>query len=186
MDQDFSDIKSISPQFFGSIQKLSDEKDQYLLASAFRVALRFGGMNELDFVRSPEVNFNPRPARVAYILYNQCEVRSAPVLAAGVLAAVNENPSSVFESEKLPSAILQLRENALQAPEALYTADSDAQCIGVAVFLDRARHIHLSPKFSDDEFRLGFIAQMRRFHELSQHAKLPLEPYCAAWLKKQT
>ena len=61
-----------------------------LLEVYFELSITLGGRLEQDFTREPESSYNPRPARVAQILLEDCSINDPLALAASFLCALGE------------------------------------------------------------------------------------------------
>ncbi len=174
-------IRKHSQQLDSFIQRLTDEDDRALLHAAFEIAIENGGLLEQDFKREEGVNYNPRPARVVYILTKECGYTTSTQLAAAMIAVVSEAdldpadlpmPSEV--QDLVRSARLPLAELASQSVEAIQ--------IACAIQLDRARHFHLADP--DSETFAQFISQTERYIPLAQVAAPRVSTLLRAWAKR--
>jgi hypothetical protein len=109
--------------------------------------MELGGGLECDFVRDPESSYNPRPARIAYILAVNADTKDASQLATGMLGTV---PAASLKADDFPNTEPKTsKDEALAAIEFLQNGTEigeDAALAATALWLDRIRHIHLAPE----------------------------------------
>ena len=134
-----------------SISDLPNNHAKPVVDAAFDFSIQHGGRTELDFFREPGVSYNPRPARVGLILLKVAGIKDSAILAAAMLATVPEmlaEARELFSEEVYGPAI-----SAQLPPVELFGIHLDerqraeigyAGSISVALWLDRARHLHLS------------------------------------------
>lgn len=145
--------------------------------AVFELALTLGGRLERDYAREDGASFNPRPARVAQILLEDCrEVVTPVVLAAAMLCSVDERSASevLAQGKALASPVKKLIKEAKTPLERLAGASisEEAVCVALAVALDRARHVHLiaadalAPEQQKHSIAPNFTAQERVRSEL--------------------
>lgn len=118
---------------FGAEALLQFERCFALVASS-------GGFNEGNVVRPEGASFNPRPARLCHILFNESQERRAVVLQAAMLVTAQppkEPPPDEFAvPQELAEAALGYFRTNLDRPE--------AELIATALELDIVRHLHMS------------------------------------------
>ena len=140
-------IKERSPKLHGLLRRNFDDSDLFLFESAFEYAAASGGLLEVDFERDPLASYNPRPARIAQIVFEDAQQTEADVLAAAILASSSD--VSGLTAERFGSAGDIARKACELCPARLVElepgADSAAAAIFAAMWLDRARHLHLAP-----------------------------------------
>ena len=163
--------KSLERQGFG---------DSALLRDAFELAVASGGLRELDFEREEGASYNPRPARVALILLDNCGVRDELTLAAGILAASDAPEAEAAET--LAEAISIAKSTRCTAA-ALANADDRLLNIALTLQLDRARHRHQADASADSGWP-EFIAETEKYIVLAQSRSHPLYQILAAWIQR--
>lgn len=152
-----STIQSHSPHLAGALARRFDGSAVKAIEPLFSWAIAHGGFEELDFVRQPEVSYNPRPARLALIVINEGGSRKLEQIAGAVIAGASyggtfEPDESAFQRVAAEIAYLAaapIREIS-RVPNALL---HDVATVGCAVWLDRARHLHLGPVVDGDLWR---------------------------------
>lgn len=159
--------------------------DRQLVEHATLFALENGALTELDFERQPEVSFNPRPARIVLILLNDAGVRDSKTLAAAALATLEE-PCLNAAQTLFNQALCKLALSANLPPQQLLKENFEPSValIALALWLDRARHLHLSPSIKDASFRNDFVDQTRLYIQLANKTSSALELLLEAWLKR--
>lgn len=152
------------------------------LEAAFEYAIARGGREECDFVREPDVSFNPRAARIPLILINDAQCREERVLAAATLATAAPDTSleGVFDDELIALATLSHR-----PPQALLSSQPEgaASLIASALHLDRARHYHLAPGVSAERWE-EFLALTEDHIQLAERCSRPLHILLSAWCER--
>lgn len=173
-----------SRQFLSLLTQNTLSNHRNLLLSCYQAAIAEGGLLEHDFIREKDSSYNPRPARIAYILHKNTGIRAPYVLAAGILASVSEKSATVFLKYQLPKEAISLACVAQQDVSELAEVSREAQCIALALRLDRARHFHLSSAVQQENKRTAFLNETQCFIDLAQNAKLPLANELAHWKKQ--
>lgn len=133
---------------------------------AFVAVVAANGELEQDFVRPPDVSFNPRPARLVLILLNDCGITDHQLLLAAMLCGCDQEtlkvelagePYQPFKRENVQALeILRLTQlcsislpdslgysgTALESHKEDIAAPVAAVFILLALLLDRLRHVH--------------------------------------------
>lgn len=130
-------------------KKLKDLSSGEAIEKAFDFALAKGGREEIDYPRKPGMSFNPRPARVCLILINDLRVLDSEILQAAMLGCVWSDLARETELETLfGKRVISLAALASSSPSTLLenqdSSHKDVCAITAAIWLDRARHLHLS------------------------------------------
>lgn len=174
-------IRKYSKQLDSMLRGLGPGLDRALLESAFAVALDLGGRGERDFTREEGVSYNPRPARVVYILIINCGNSKQEVLAAAMLASVCE---AEIDTTALPlrKEVQELVRQAQLPIEQLQSEHNDVKQIAIAVRLDRARHYHLA-KPNQEQLR-SFISDTKKYIPLAEQAAPRVSTLLQAWINR--
>jgi len=186
-------IRNKSPHLAGVLHRLKQQKphlDIDSLDEVFDYAIRNGGLEELDFCRDPEVSFNPRPARIALILVQDAGVSSTEVIAAGILASVwpsDNGAEELRESIALPVAELS-RESHCNPLELIERSSKNevnfASIIATSLWLDRARHFHLSEKKNQALDAKEFLEQTESYIKLAESCSERLHTLLSSWFQR--
>lgn len=144
----------ISPAFKILTREAFPESAWSRLDAAFFFALEHGGGEEIDFLREPGASFNPRPGRVTHILLKDSGVQSAETIIAALISCASPG---IFYEDKNPLPfephIVSLVKHA-QASQKLelipqLPTETPSLDIALALWLDRLRHLHLSPNLKN-------------------------------------
>jgi hypothetical protein len=153
-----------SPKLAGYLKRYFAPEEQNELALAFRVAMNNGATKEIDFGRKDGTSYNPRPARVFSIMYSDASVKTPTTLAASMLALVEDGEiiASFAQTDGLSADTLETALKTLECQKAFTTSsplpDShEALVITSAIWLDRARHLHLAQPQHLRDIRQSFI-----------------------------
>lgn len=119
------------------------------IESAFKYCIENDGLNEIDFIRPEGQSYNPRPARVALILINDCEQHDQELIISAILAC------SRLSNDKKANNALEI----CNYPSDNKNYQREEKLIALALHLDRARHFHLSPKYQESKLE---------FHKLTK------------------
>lgn len=142
-----SGLRKASPHLWGALRRLLAPEECEQIGRICLLAHRMGGHLELDFEREDGVSYNPRWARVALILMDNCGMRSPTELGAGIAASLLETAEGLENGESIgviPPETLKFALAALALLRGKTTdAPSPALAIASALCLDRARHLHL-------------------------------------------
>ena len=139
-----------SPHLANVLSRSVDPAALPFLDSCFNLALLHGGESEWDFSRAPDASYNPLPARVALILINDARITRAEILATAMIASVCLKEEDLltlrsFTEFKHVCALLNLVEQYPSCTMENSEIERDIASIVAALWLDRARHIHLTP-----------------------------------------
>ena len=159
-------ISDHSLQLSNILKRSNMQGDANHFNQVFTYTMQQWGRRELDFNRDLEVSFNPLPARIPQILLTIGNCNRYSVLSASQLILLlelsNEIDCSIFSSEEH-----LLAENSKKAVEQFKANDSDAVNLGLAFWLDRARHFHLSDKSKDKNQCMQFVNKIIECRELA-------------------
>lgn len=134
-------IAKNSPHLAGLLSRLIKKEimtasGYELIDDAFCISMQHGGKEEIDFVRDPDVSFNPRAARAALILIKDAKETSVISIAATIIASVYDSRQNL----EFDAAVLNLAKESLK--EASEIESRSAALVGCSLWLDRARHLH--------------------------------------------
>lgn len=104
---------------------------------AFESACDARGADESKIARTEGANFNPRPARVAQILFDETCNRDANMVASALIATVDRSKITA-----LGDALAQAAQETFLSPE-VAVPGRDALAIALALMLDELRHLHM-------------------------------------------
>lgn len=172
-------IRKYSPHLASVVTRLFDAQALEQIAPIFHWCIEQGGLDELDFGREEGASYNPRPARVALILINDAASRDltsvgAAIIAAGLEGSAFEPDGSQFQ--QLAEARAELAARPLA--ELVKLSDEDiceAGTIACCLWLDRARHLHLS-QGQDRALWEWACEENNRARELATRYRLSLIP----------
>lgn len=131
-----------APGAYGRLSKLFSGEELARLSQAYSLAADNRG-NDEDFLRTTGASFNPLPGRICHILLTECGESGFLVFESAILACAEFEEA---EAQRLPPAARDAR-GFFAAGAAPGT--SAAERIGLALHLDRARHLHML-RASDD------------------------------------
>ena len=174
-------IRKYSGQLHKMLADLGPELNRPMVDFCFTTAIEHGGLTERDFVRPAESSYNPRPARVAYILIRDCGITDSETLAAGLLAAVCE--ATLLPTENHPG-VRRLAQQARLAPADLtaLAGATAAKQIAVAVRLDRARHFHLSNPSRNE--LADFLRETEQYIPLAEEVAPRVGMLLGTWFRR--
>ena len=177
-------MTQISPQFHAVLKRKEFSNSRDLLLLSYKISADLGGMKEQGFEREQGVSYNPRPARLTYILIKDCNISCPITLAAAIICSVQEVKAEALSSYKLPNEVLSLCAEAKRSIHDLVKCSREAKIIAQAVHLDRARHLHQSNLKNDADELQSFLRQTQDFIELGTRETLPCTPHLQHWLKR--
>lgn len=184
MPETLAPISEYSQQFWLLIHSEPFRSAAPLLSHCFKAAIEHGGLAEQDFRRDAGVSYNPRPARISYILSRDAKISDPVAIAAGVLAAPLEVSIDAYQTSGLPSEVLELAAQSRLPISELAVAPRSAQVIALSCWLDRARHFHLSAELQAPTARQEFIARISDYQQLAHRERLPLAAFFEHWLNR--
>lgn len=170
-----------SPKLKGTLRRLLPDTERKAVESFFLLAIQFGGLEELDYIREEGQSFNPRPARILSILIDQANQRSPLVLSAASVASVwSELPPET--QARIPSEVAEVAEQAAHISRTIMTEEHSkrlkpAILIALASYLDRARHLHLA----DASIWREVYEESTVYIDLAEEHCHPLHPLLVSW-----
>lgn len=181
-----------SPHLARELARTVTSDDAAMLDDIFPVVMAHGGEAELDFIRDPDVSFNPRPARIPLILIQNLETKNGVSLAAGILSCIDRlldvslpelevSPLSGLVFEIAMCAQLPVAELEREAKKAGMQA---AAVVALAQYLDRCRHLHQSNIPEKSERFAAVLENYPGFLRLSQRYGPAVEPILVAWYER--
>lgn len=173
-------IAKNSPHLDGKLLRLIKKgllssSDYRLIDDAFCISMQHGGKEEIDFIRDPEVSFNPRPARAALILINDARETSAISIAAIILASLSTSTQNL----KFDNRVLSLVEESLMDVNEIES--KSAALIACSLWLDRARHLHQISEENRNETWPKFLEMHKSYLELAEKYSESLHILLLAW-----
>lgn len=179
-------IASYSKHLSGTLNSLVSAEDFETLEQAFIYAMRNGGGEEYGFLRQPGVSFNPRPARVALILIGDVGICDAEVLAAAIIATTGERLEGFADGEdSTRDSVKSLARLALLPVSELESLQTEHKhsgaLIALALWLDRARHLHQATSPEVKEGFGSFVGETEAYIALASTVAKPLETLLQAW-----
>lgn len=146
------------------------------LDQAFSDAINQGGLEELDFKRPEGQSYNPRPARIALILINESQQIEEALLLAAFQASIL---SSEIVGNKIVTEALDIcKGHDKNQPS------RNAKLLALALHLDRSRHFHLSPNYSDKIIRAEFHVLTKKVLDLAGSECQRLNVLLTHWLSR--
>ena len=201
-------LKSLSPQLYHRLSRalcgdlarvgsvvdgsVSQYSEEFLcFAEAFDIAIRAGGLREIDFERAPEVSFNPRPARVAIIAMTDINNSDALSWISAIILSTTE------PSMRVPNSVLKVFPQLLEylplgweAPQEILRQLSRGQespalrsvvWAALSNHLDRIRQLHRATPTRIREVLPEIQERHRGFVSLSQQLAPGLEQKFLQW-----
>lgn len=159
-----SRLKKEAPGFYLLIERRLSTEAAALLANAYLCALESGGNLERSVSRAPDADFNPRPIRLAHILFHEHGERDPNTLAAGMLSSVIQSAHPrTPDLEALGAAACSI-ERVLGNVESIIrhraTSESSvALAISLTLALDSIRHYHMIADDSEEKERITATAR---------------------------
>jgi hypothetical protein len=176
-------IKTYSPQLCGALSRLKDAAELDTLDWYFKIAIENSGLSELDYERDPEMSFNPRPARIALNLMQTVDVSETMTLCVGMLSTVWQQLGERLVAE-IPDDVAALTREAVLPPPAQAAGEqhaaSSVNFVRLALFLDRARHLHLA----SSERRVEVLTQCSPYIELARELSPPVHMLLLHWHRR--
>ena len=158
------DLTFDSQVVWGLVQRYVSKTIQPEILSAYEIACRNGALSEWPVKREPGASYNPRPARLMYLLLHEAKERdgvviaAAPLACADKLAEINVSHLSTYLHPSLKIAQEVRSDNFPISPQAVRVA--------LSKLLDDIRHLHMT-HFTPQERREVAIKLQDRFFTLS-------------------
>jgi len=185
-------ISNKSPNLSGALRRFHTKGVRFDIATlddVFDFAIRNGGLEELDYIRDPEVSFNPRPARIAMIVLQSAKLNSQEAVEAALLSSVWPSDKEIENPpESLSENVLEIAARARLPPLTLIGSAkkeaSNAEILACCLWLDRARHYHLAEMSRDMLCLDRFLQTTESYIELAQEVSAPLHTLLLMWLNR--
>lgn len=170
-------IKQYSQSLDALLRKLFNEEEFLTLEKTFLFTLSNGGLKEIDFTRTEGQSFNPRPARMAQIVLKNSSLNSFKIINSSFLACIKDEcdltaliATKILEYERIPNDQNKI--------------DEESKVISLALLLDRARHLHLSKEYLNEQFRKNFYTKVKTVLKISGSSNEKLNLLIGHWLKR--
>ena len=179
-------IRRHSRQLDRTLRELKMPQHRGDFEKVFGLAIKHGGLAERDFERDCHASYNPRSARIPYILVYDCKCKDPAELMAGMLAAVCEIPAESYPLPSLPQGVAPLLVEAKTPPQQFIARGLSpaAARISASVRLDRARHLHLCNNEKKLPLWQDFWEETKQYLPIAEAGCPRLVELLEAWLER--
>ena len=147
-----------SPSFFQFLTKTFPAPTREIFERVYSVFFEQGKLELTDAQSDRTPRFNPAPCRVASLIVSECKDTDPEHLLAAMLQCF-EKPDLVIKAEHVSAHTKNLALAALDFVKNPQPTDSTVERLGLALTLDRIRHLHLSAKTSAEQIAVCIRVQ---------------------------
>jgi hypothetical protein len=148
-----SQLENEAPGIFGIFGRLFDDMTVSHLSKAYEVTVAHGGAIEHPVLREEDASFNPRPTRIAQIIWTETRCTDPLAYALALLSCCHPEEQASL-SALFPDEIRQCFPIWQQMVMPATDAPLLVHDIALAQLLDKARHLHMTdlPDMNQREF----------------------------------
>jgi hypothetical protein len=164
-------VAPLSPALVSRLKRLDTNA-----ASAVEAAFAFAGLHgaavEDGLTRTKGASFNPRPSRIAQILWDEAEVRDSAVLCAAALSCMSawDDDAAAFPGAAIAREVKELLARAL--PRAHRFSSPNAADLFLAQRVDELRHVHMLSEACTRDAMERLAAEKDLWSTLVSHRRL--------------
>jgi hypothetical protein len=145
-----SQLSEQAPGILGIFGRLFDTPTIHYLTRVYETALAHGGAIEHPVLREDDASFNPRPARIAQIIWTETRCQEALPYALAFLSCCHPEEQAGL-SKEFPTEVAQCFPIWQQMAMPDIDTPQLVHDIALAQMLDKARHLHMTDLSESDQ-----------------------------------